>query len=262
MDLIPDFNKDTLPPSMILIIMVTTFFFVAIAGTLFVVLAGSPWGLLSEAFIVIPAMIYVISNKFSFKAVFRFNKIPLKQFFYAFGVSLSSIVIVDEIDRLVMRIFPMPDFLIEALEQIVKVDGWVDYTVLIISVVVMAALAEEMIFRGMIQKSVESFKDPANAIVITAVIFAVVHFNPWTALQITLLGIVLGYLTWKSNSIYPAIMLHGMNNLFSVIMINLSEQNVVWYGAGDHVNAKWLVLALIVGPYSLWAFSQFSNTKS
>ena len=39
-----------------------------------------------------------------------------------------------------------------------------------------------------------------------------IHFNPFWTIQIYLLGVVLGFLSWKTKSVIPSILLHSLNN--------------------------------------------------
>jgi membrane protease YdiL (CAAX protease family) len=124
----------------------------------------------------------------------------------------------------------------------------------------MAGFAEEMLFRGLLQRTLEHYRDPAMAIVLTSVLFALAHFNPWVALQITFLGLALGYMAWKSRSILPAVIVHSGNNLLSILLINAPQHNVSWYATEEHVRWIWIALAiLLIGPAFL-TFSRYCDS--
>jgi membrane protease YdiL (CAAX protease family) len=104
------------------------------------------------------------------------------------------------------------------------------------------------------------------AIVLTSVLFALAHFNPWVALQITFLGLALGYMAWKSRSILPAVIVHSGNNLLSIVLINTSQEDLSLYATEEHVRWIWIILALaLIGPVFL-TFSrhceQFESRKT
>jgi membrane protease YdiL (CAAX protease family) len=248
-----------IPPIHIVLLLFVTFFFILLFGTLFFLFVGSPWAMLSEVFIIIPAIAYVYFRKLPWIKVFRFHSISWKNLWLVFVISVATIVVTDELDRLISQIFPMPDLLIKAMQDLVQFNSFADGIVLFISAVLMAAIAEEMLFRGMLQNSLEYFIDPAMAIVISAIIFALVHFNPWSAIQFTMMGIVLGYMTWVTNSIWPAVILHGTNNFLSLVMVNVPEQTIAWYSSGHHVNIQWIGLALVIGGFAFYRFYQQNN---
>ncbi len=233
-------------PAQLAIIFIITFFLVTTIGAVIIFLGGTKYSLLSEIFIIIPSIIAAIYYKKPFRQTFRFNKISPAIFFNSLLISAAIFVIGDELDRLVYLLFPMPDMLMESLKQLMQINSVMDGVVLVMSGVVFAAFAEEMLFRGVLQKTLEKHRDPALAIVLSAVFFAIIHFNPWSALQIMFLGIFLGYLAWKTNSIYPSILLHGINNLVSMILLNLPEEKMAPYSTGNHVRLHWVILAIAV----------------
>lgn len=87
----------------------------------------------------------------------------------------------------------------------------------ILSTAVLPALAEEMIFRGYIQGALRPWGD-APAVVLTAFIFGLFHGNILQFPFAFILGLVFGWLTVQSGSIWPAVLLHFGNNLMSVLL--------------------------------------------
>ncbi|MDB5319296.1 MAG: putative transporter permease protein [Phycisphaerales bacterium] len=73
-----------------------------------------------------------------------------------------------------------------------------------------AGIFEELLFRGPIQTALMRRNRPWAAIVITAAIFAAAHLDLHGFALRALLGIVLGWIVWRSGSIFPAMLLHGL----------------------------------------------------
>ncbi|GET23135.1 hypothetical protein JCM18694_33810 [Prolixibacter denitrificans] len=97
---------------------------------------------------------------------------------------------------------------------------------LFLSIVVAAPLLEEILFRGVILEGLLKNYSPAKAIIWSAAIFAVAHLNPWQGVGALLLGLVIGWVYWKSNSIIPGMLIHFVNNLIGYIaMINATDTN-------------------------------------
>ena len=83
----------------------------------------------------------------------------------------------------------------------------------IISMVVLAPLLEEILFRGAIQGVLmRLFGKPWPAIVVAALIFGIVHWNPVQVVYATLLGIVLGWIYYRSGNLVYVIVGHVLNN--------------------------------------------------
>ena len=117
-----------------------------------------------------------------------------------------------------------------------------DKATLIVLAVIMAPLFEEIVFRGIIQKGlINKGMKPMPAIIIAAVIFGLVHGNPWQFVGAVLLGCVLGVVYQKTKSLLMPILLHAFNNLISALLI--------FYGDTESFSetfkvSEWLLLAL------------------
>lgn len=221
------------------------FYFLAmIFAAVMLMLGWKKLALIAEAFFIIPAIFYVISKKYSFIKAFRLTAVNAKILIFSFLIAFCLIILGDELDRLIGSIFPLPAWF--DAKQLMEIHSIVDGILIIGTAVVVAALVEEMLFRGMIQLTLESVNETARAILFSAIFFALLHLNPWWMIQITFLGLILGYLAWKSNSILPTIIIHATNNLFAILTLNCSETSLKWYATENHVQWYWLVLAGIL----------------
>lgn len=87
----------------------------------------------------------------------------------------------------------------------------------IITVGIVAPFAEEFLFRGIIYNTLKKKMSIRWAIIIQAILFGVFHFNLVQGTYATLLGLVFGYVTYKTKSLWPAIIIHMINNLVATI---------------------------------------------
>lgn len=86
----------------------------------------------------------------------------------------------------------------------------------------LAPLAEEMVFRGAILRSLLRWKqNPWVGIVISALLFAVVHMNPAQMPHAFLVGLLLGWMYWRTDSIVPGVVYHWVNNTVAYILYNI-----------------------------------------
>ncbi len=85
---------------------------------------------------------------------------------------------------------------------------------------IMAPVSEEIIFRGAILRTLlnSEGQQPLNlkrawmAIALSALFFALAHVNPVQMPHAFLLGLLLGWLYWRSGSVLPSIVFHVVNN--------------------------------------------------
>ncbi|MCL2024634.1 MAG: CPBP family intramembrane metalloprotease [Coriobacteriia bacterium] len=82
----------------------------------------------------------------------------------------------------------------------------------VISVVVLAPVIEEIIFRGVFLSALDTFMPPWLAIVLTSVIFALYHASTWALVPNIVLALVLGYLAYTRKTLWPAIFVHAAYN--------------------------------------------------
>ncbi len=87
----------------------------------------------------------------------------------------------------------------------------------LIATAVLPAICEETLHRGMLLKGNSSY-GMRNSILISGVLFGLLHLNVEQFFYATLIGWFLGYLCWGSNSIYPCMIVHFMNNGLSVLL--------------------------------------------
>ncbi len=92
----------------------------------------------------------------------------------------------------------------------------------LISTALLPALLEEMTMRGYILGALRPYGDRL-AVVVSAILFGLIHANVLQIPFAFILGLVLGWLTVQTGSIWPAVLLHFANNAMSVVL-SWSEQ--------------------------------------
>ncbi|MBN2012665.1 CPBP family intramembrane metalloprotease [candidate division KSB1 bacterium] len=204
---------------------------------------------LVEVLTILPAIVYTKTQKFSFHRVFRLNCINRDVIICAILIGIGLTFASDEMDRLVQIFFPMPEVLLKAIEDSLKINTTTDFILIVFSAVVLAAVCEELLFRGFLQVSFENTFDVTRAVMLTALVFAIIHFNPWWTIQLIVFGIFLGVIAWKTNSVFPSMIIHFINNGTALIFTNLDESKTSWYLMGNHVNPLLLVLAIVMCVY-------------
>jgi membrane protease YdiL (CAAX protease family) len=90
--------------------------------------------------------------------------------------------------------------------------GWV-----VLSICVMPAVFEELAFRGVILESLAGFLKRNEAILVSALLFAILHLSVASIPHLCLMGIIFAQLRYLSGSILPGIVLHFTHNLLVVL---------------------------------------------
>ena len=87
-----------------------------------------------------------------------------------------------------------------------------------ITVVLLAPLLEELLFRGIIQDGLMQRSGPVVAILLSSLLFAFMHLNPWQFVTGFLVGIFIGWLYYLTRDLVLAIGFHLFNNLFVLLV--------------------------------------------
>lgn len=117
----------------------------------------------------------------------------------------------------------------EAYKQLVSADTIPELLLVLLVIAVIPAIAEEFLFRGLIQRSFEKSLTPMKGAVITGIIFGAYHLNPFALIPLAGLGIYLGFLAFRAESIWVASLAHFFNNALACIAtyLHLSDDFVV-----------------------------------
>ena len=147
----------------------------------------------------------------------------------------------------------MPEGTEEMFKSIMKVSwGYV-------ALGIMVPVAEEIVFRGAIQRVLQNALGERNrwiAIVISALIFGIIHFNLAQGLHAFLIGLLLGWLYSRTGSILPGFVFHWVNNTVAYLMFNLMPQMndgklIDFFHGNDHMMYAGLFFSLCIFVPSL-----------
>lgn len=105
----------------------------------------------------------------------------------------------------------------------------------------LAPVAEEVVFRGAILAALlRAFRSHWVAIGLSAVLFAVVHFNPAQMPHALLVGLLLGWMYYRTGSIVPSVTYHWVNNTIAYIIYNIMpnpDAHLIDYFGGSDARA-------------------------
>jgi uncharacterized protein len=113
----------------------------------------------------------------------------------------------------------------DLLRKFLVMRGPVDLINMLLILAVLPAIAEELFFRGILQRIfIQMTRRPWIGIIITAIIFSALHGQFLGFFPRLVLGIVLGALYWYSGSLYPGMIAHFLNNAIQIILVYYNPQ--------------------------------------
>ena len=126
----------------------------------------------------------------------------------------------------------------------------------ILSITVMAPLVEEFLFRGAIQGHLlRKGMRPLYAILISSALFGIIHMNPIQIPFAFAIGMIFGWLYYRTGSLVPGIIGHFINNTIACIqMATMSKEEfntktIEWLGAGPTYALFVASLAIMIGMF-------------
>ncbi|NND71723.1 MAG: CPBP family intramembrane metalloprotease [Rhodothermales bacterium] len=179
------------------------------------------------------ALPVLVFARLSSPSIFRFLRVtrvsPLILIFSVVG--LAALIPIVDVAAQLNRALPWPESIreFETLMQEPLRKYLSDRVNLIPGILMIAAtpaICEEVLFRGYVLRQAERSMGSRWGIVFAGVIFGVFHLLPTQVLPLSLLGLFMAYLTWRTGSVWPAVLVHFANNTFAVVMtILFSEEN-------------------------------------
>lgn len=137
----------------------------------------------------------------------------------------------------------MEDQTNEALKALLVMNTPLELFANLALIAFLPAIGEELIFRGLLQKQLMRFiPNPWTALLLSATIFSFIHFQFEGFLPRILLGLLLGWLYWRSGNFWVPVSAHFFNNAIQVVgqylygkeisAIDLEQDiSIPWYAA-------------------------------
>lgn len=115
-----------------------------------------------------------------------------------------------------------------AYNQMLETTGLGNTWYSFLTIVFIAPIAEELVFRGMTFKLTRSFMPFYAANILQAVFFGIIHGNLIQGIYAAIFGLIFGYMYERYHSIFACILLHILVNLAGCAMVFLPESIPVW----------------------------------
>lgn len=115
---------------------------------------------------------------------------------------------------------------------------WTTGVWFLVAVTLPPGFAEEMLFRGYVQRRLLRRWRAGWAILFTSAVFAIVHLEPVQVVFALPVGLWLGIVAWRAGSIWPSVVCHAFINLFvnlgriCALHLNVSGATLAEVGVG------------------------------
>ena len=218
-------------PSMWEAIVVVTASIFLINGLFYLMANGQSqrhYFVLFEALILPPAVGIALFRRYDVVRLFHWHGVRPVIFLWCLLLTAAMSVLFDGYERGIEMLFP--DRVLEYQELLkgtIASDTPYDFIMLLLGIVIIAAVSEELLFRGFLLQTLQTYRPGFKPVVAVALIFTLLHFiwfrYPWLFVEYMVIGIVLGVAAWKTSSIFPPMAIHIFHNGMAFFFGNMDE---------------------------------------
>jgi membrane protease YdiL (CAAX protease family) len=193
----------------------------------------------------------VRSAKRPLREIFPFAAVPYNLWLPVALTLIGWQVVASEMDNMLRSVLPPPDWVYQAFAEL-QSSGPSSFLLF----VVVAPVTEELLFRGAILQGFVKRYTVRKALLVSAVLFACLHMNPWQFAPAMVAGLVLGWWCLRTGSLWPALVGHAFANGFGLAVEELLGLEVPGLTGDPSTMAfqpLWLdVLGLTMFGLGLW----------
>ena len=153
------------------------------------------------------------------------------------AMALAGAFVIEPISMLLPE---MSDLMKAAMEMMLNGPVWI----VLISVSIFAPFFEEWLCRGIILRGLLTKVKPVWAIVISAAVFGLIHGNLWQAIPAFIIGVILGYVYYKTGSLKLTMLMHCVNNTLAVIVSKIPGLEDVEFFA--QIMSPWAYVIVVI----------------
>jgi membrane protease YdiL (CAAX protease family) len=128
------------------------------------------------------------------------------------------------------------------------------------------ALFEEMFFRGALQNILTRWwQKPYLAILVTSVLFSLIHFSIWLFISRFIMGVALGIMFYTTRNIWVNTIAHFLNNMIAVIqmyMLSKEKKAIDVNKLDPHIDWWMAIIAAGALVYLIVLLQRYSKEKS
>lgn len=198
-------------------------------------------------FMLLPAWLLARSwHSSSVERYLRLRRASLGEVSLAVLLALAFIPAGTFIANETSRFVDAPEWLEQMTAVLFTADSAGEFVWLVFVVALTPAFCEEVFFRGFVQRTLERTIGWKSVIVV-GVLFGLFHMQPLGLVTLSMLGIIIGYLFYRSRSLLPAIAAHFTNNFVAILALYLHPTiGGVDLATADRIPLSWVLGSLPV----------------
>ncbi len=170
----------------------------------------------------------------------------------------TSIFIANELSSF----FPLPEEFRKIGEEIFTAHSVPEFIWLVFVIAITPAVCEESLFRGYAQRTFERTMK-WKSVILVGVIFGLYHMQPLGLISLSMLGIYLGYLFYRSQSLLPSMAAHFTNNFIAILLLYKTPKiGGIDLASVEQVPVMWVVMSVILTVVIILGYQKITFNKA
>jgi membrane protease YdiL (CAAX protease family) len=138
--------------------------------------------------------------------------------------TLAAVVLIDQIYVVNQRFSPVPDDYAQAIRDLKPTNAF-QFAVTFAGLCLLVPLAEEIIFRGLIQQIFARNMNGALGVLLAGATFGAIHMNAHLLISITAFGFFLGYIYHVTGNLTYTIVAHSLFNIVAFAQLAIQSES-------------------------------------
>ncbi|MFA6563941.1 MAG: CPBP family intramembrane glutamic endopeptidase [Verrucomicrobiia bacterium] len=176
---------------------------------------------------------------------------------------LGAVIVLSEADNWMRSVLPMPQWLAKFFADLIMAKN--SFWGSLFALVVVAPVTEELFFRGLVMHGFLSRYSARNSVLISAVLFGLIHLNPWQLISGVSLGLLLGWWFVRTRSLLPCLAGHALANS-TLLFASFLPLRIAGFNAGSPLDRTvefqplWFdLLGLVLLVTGVWLFAAWTR---
>ncbi len=170
----------------------------------------------------VPAILAAVFLTTNLWDTFNIRRVSFPVLVIALLLPFSLQPIISWFGVVIAEIYPISPSMLAGLEGLEKMFDAAPWWWMLLAIAAVPAVFEELAFRGFMLSGLRSETKDWTAIFITAAFFGITHGILQQSLNAGMIGVLLGYVAVRTNSIIPTMIIHFMHNGLVVVLSKFS----------------------------------------
>jgi membrane protease YdiL (CAAX protease family) len=194
--------------------------------------------------VILPVVLLTRKFPSGFTGQVRLSKPRMHRLILVIVAAFAAVVLVDQIYVINQRFNPVPEDYAEQIREL-KPEGALQFVVTLLGLCFLVPIAEEVVFRGLIQRIFSRNMGPVIGVLLAGAVFGAVHLNAHLLVSITVFGWFLGFLFEATGNLAYPMVAHAIFNGVALMQL-VSDESVEGGNLPVYLQDVWIVVAALV----------------